>query len=417
VSSPDTHTINLSDPDFWEKPLADRDMAFDLLRREKPVSWQEPPIAFAPQNGKLPRGYWAITRHANIQQVHRDAKMFLAGNGTFLFDNMSLADEYTAAGMMGLDAPRHTQLRTLVQSAFTPKTLARIKDAIDRRCLELVAAVAESGSCDYREIVDPLPQLTVCDLMGFPEEDRAYVCSLIHLVTTASGPDGFDISLQASRDLANYAIEISRERAREPKDDLLTLLVQAEVEGNRFNPEDLGAMVHLIAVAGADTTAGTLHQALLALDAFPAERARLLSDFDTHIAGAIEEILRWATPGTYVRRTAREDTVVGGQAIAAGDNVVLWFRSGNRDERVFDDPYRFDITRSPNQHIAFGGGGRHFCLGHELARMEICAMLRALMTYLPDIRLTSEPVFLPTPQYVLVEGSMPCVFTPTSVPL
>ncbi len=367
------------------------------------------------KNGIQPGGYWAVTRHADIQRVHRDARTFIAGRGTFLFDNMPLADEYTAAGMMGLDAPRHTKQRALVQATFTPKTLARIKTQIERRCLELVAAVSERGECDYKEIVDPLPHLTVCDLMGVPDDDRLHVSQLIRLVTTASGPDGFDVSLQASRDLANYAIGLSRLRAQQPRDDLITLLVQAEVDGERFSEFDLGCMVHLIMVAGADTTAGTLHQAMLAFNQFPDERQRLVADFDAHVDTAVEEILRWATPGVYIRRVASVDTSVGEQRVAAGENVVLWFRSGNRDEAAFADPYRFDVARSPNPHVTFGGGGRHFCLGHELAKMEIRAMIRALVTHLPDLRLTTRPNWLPTPQYVLTDGAMPCVFTPKHV--
>ena len=408
--------IDLSDPEFWSQPLNQRDEGFDVLRRDAPISWQVPPTAFAPQNSKTPNGYWAVTRHADIQQVHRDAKRFLAGTGTFLFDNMSLEDEYTAAGMMGVDAPRHTKLRALVQLAFTPKTLARIQGRIEQRCRELVGRFSEQGACDYKEIVNPLPHLTVCDLMGFPEADRDEIARLVHLVTGASGPDGYDISLQASRKLADYAIQVSRERKLHPKDDLLTLLVQAEVDGEHFSEHDLGAMVHLIVVAGADTTAGTLHEAILALDHFPAQRAKLIEDFDGHINTAVEEVIRWATPGTYIRRRAKEDTIIGGQEIAAGDNLVLWFRSGNRDGAVFENPYEFDVSRSPNPHLGFGGGGRHFCLGHELARMELKTMLRTLMTYIPDIHITSTPVWLPTPQYVLIDGPMPCEFTPIAVP-
>ena len=409
--------INLSDPAFWEQPLEARDLAFDILRRDKPVSWQAPPSAFAPKNGVLPRGYWAITRHAHIREIHPNTKVFSAAKGTFLFDNMSLEDEYVAAGMMGTDAPVHTKLRALVQSTFTPKTISRMQAQIERRSLELVAAVSERGECDYKAIVDPLPLMTICDLMGFPEEDHAEVGRLIHLVTGATGPDSFDISLQASRDLIAYAIAFSRIRAADPRDDLVTLLVQAEVDGERLSEADLGAMVHLIAVAGADTSAGTLHNALTALDQFPEQRALLAGDFDRYIGTAIEEIVRWATPGTHLRRTALEDIVIGGQLIKAGESVVMWFRSGNRDELAFKNPYTFDITRSPNPHVGFGGGGPHFCLGALLAKLEIKMMLKALMTHIPDIRLTKKPDWLPTPQYVLVDGPMPCRFTPTHISL
>ena len=407
-----TPLINLSDPEFWEQPLDQRDEGFDLLRREQPVSWQDPPLAFAPTKFPAPRAYWAVTRHADIQRVSRDTDTFSAADGTFLFDNLPPEDEYAAAGIMGLDPPRHTKLRGLVQKAFTPRTLARIESQIRERAQQLVAAVAPLGECDYRQIVDPMPHLTVCDLLGIPEEGRDHMAHLVHVVAAASGPNGYDQSLQASRDLAAYAIEIARNRASDPREDLITELVNAELDGERFQEEDLGAMVALLIVAGADTTAGTLHQALVALDAFPAERARLLTDFDRFGETAVEEILRWATPGVYIRRTAKIDTEIGAQRITAGENVVLWFRSGNRDESVFEDPYRFDISRTPNPHLAFGGGGRHFCLGNGLARMELRAMLQTLLEELPDIHLLEEPRWLPTPQYVLVEGPMPCRFTP-----
>lgn len=407
--------IDLSDPEFWNLSIEARDQAFDVLRRDLPVSWQKPPVAFAPTNGVVPNGYWAITRHADIQAVHRNTQLFSAARGTFLFDNMSAEDEYVAAGMMGTDAPRHTKQRALVQSTFTPKTISRIKAQIEQRCQELVAAVAARGECDYKDIVNPLPLMTVSDLMGFPEADQEEIGRLIHLITGATGPNSFDISLQASRDLTMYAIELSRERAKKPQDDLITLLVQAEVDGERLSESDLGSMVHLIAVAGADTTAGTLHNALITLDAFPDQRKLLVEDFDRYIDTAIEEIVRWATPGVHLRRTALADCVIGEQPIKAGESVVMWFRSGNRDETVFADPYKFDITRSPNPHLGFGGGGPHFCLGAVLARMEIRMMLKALIQHVPDIHLTTTATWLPTPQYVLVDGPMPCRFTPKQV--
>jgi cytochrome P450 len=411
----DVTAISLSAPDFWQLPLEERDRAFDLLRRERPVAWQEPPIAFAPRGVKAPRGYWAVTRHADIRRVHRDWETFSAAEGTFVFDNLSPEDEYVAAGMMGMDPPRHTQLRALVQKAFTPRTIARIEQQIWRRARELVAAVAPLGQCDYKAIVDPLPHLTVCDLLGFPDEVRDEVARLVHVVTAGSGPNGFQESLAGSRELAQLAIDVAHERARRPCDDLISELVRAEVKGERFTDEDLGAMVHLLIVAGADTTAGAFHAAILALDAFPDERRLLVEDFERYLETAVEEVLRWATPGQYIRRVATVDTELSGQPIAAGDNVVLWARSGNRDKEVFDEPYRFDVARSPNPHVAFGGGGRHFCLGAGLARTELRAMLHTLITELPDIHLTSGVGWLPTPQYALVAGPMPCRFSPREV--
>ena len=407
--------IDLSSSAFWNQSLEDRDHAFDLLREHNAVSWQAPPLEFAPQGLRPPRGYWAVTRHADIRKVHRDSKLYSAASGTFLFDNMSLEDEYIAAGMMGTDPPRHTHLRKLVELTFTSRTLSRIKARIELRALDRVKAVAPLGECDFKELVDPLPRLMVCDLLGIPEADHAELARLVHLVTAGSGPDGYENSLQASRDIADYTVRLARERAVAPQDDLLTLLVNAEVDGQRLSETDLGAMAHLLIVAGIDTTAATLHNSLLAFDEFPSERARLLGDFNRYIETAADEIVRWATPGLYIRRVATDDAHIGDQKIAKGDNVVLWFRSGNRDERAFTDPYRFDVSRSPNPHLGFGGGGRHYCLGNELAKMEIRAMWAVLLKYLPDIHHVGPVRYLPTPQYLITEGDMRCRFTATEV--
>lgn len=415
TGTPTKPLIDLSDPNFWEQPLAKRDEAFDLLRREQPVSWQEPPVAFAPTHLAPPRGYWAVTRHADIQRASRDGGTFSAADGCLLFDNLPPEDEYEMEGIMCLDPPRHTKLRGVVQKAFNPRMIARLEDQIWDRARQLVTAVAPLGECDYRQIADPLPHHTICDLLGIPEEARDEVARLNHIVAEASGPYGYDEVLKGRQAMADFAIGIARERASDPRDDLISELVKARIDGKPMDDHDLAIMAWLLIEAGGGTTADALHEALLALDRFPSERERLLSDFDGFGDFAVEEVLRWASPGVYIRRIATADTEIGDQRIAAGDNVVLWFRSGNRDESVFEDPYRFDVGRTPNPHLAFGGGGRHFCLGSTLARMEIRAMLQTLLQVLPDIHLLQEPRWLPTPQLVLIDGPMPCRFTPRDV--
>jgi cytochrome P450 len=414
-AAPDAASIDLSEPAFWERPRRERDEAFALMRREAPVSWQEAPRLGAPTKWGAPRGHWAVTRHEDVVAVSRDAKTFCAGRGTMLFDNLSPDDEYAYSGFLSMDAPRHSQLRRLVSKAFTPRTMRVIEGQIRDQARLAVSAVAERGGCDFlHDLVGPFPIGVIGDMMGVPASDRPEIQRLVD-ITVQFGNDEyaptFDDSIQAARDVAAYGLTLASERRARPTDDLTSTLVQAEVDGRRLSEDDIGAFFWLLMSAGTETTATTAAHGMLALTRNPSERARWQADFDAMAPTAVEELLRWATPLLNFRRVATTDTEVAGQAIAEGDNVIVWYVSANRDEAVFAEPYRFDLGRAPNSHVAFGGGGPHFCLGSALARIELRALFSELFARLPDIEISGEPVPLPNP-FLETYQALPCSFTP-----
>lgn len=408
--------IDLSDPDFWRGTLESRYVAFDALRRDLPVAWQAAPLAWASDKFPPPRGYWAVTRHSDVCATSRNTRDFISGAGVMFFDNLPRETQYLFEGFVGLDAPRHTQLRRLVAKAFTPAMLSQIEGSVRRQAIQAIRDVADRGSCDfYHELAAPLPVAVICDMMGVRPSDRSELRRLMHVVN-GFGFEGitFDNSVAAAREITQYGLELARARRTRPRRDLTTALVGAEIDGQRLDDEDIGATFFVIFSGGMDTVSTTAAHAMLALTQFPLERRRWQADFEAIADTAIEELLRWATPVLQFRRTATREVEIAGQAVAAGENVVLWYLSANRDEAVFHDPYRLDLSRQPNPHVAFGGGGPHFCLGSYLARIELKIFFRELFRLLPDIVIRGAAVSLPSP-FVNTFKSLPCTFTPRVV--
>ena len=407
--------IDLSDPAFWEAPRAARFQAFDVLRRELPVSRQAPPLAWAPRDFAPPRGYWAVTTYEDVRAVSRDPATFASGRGVMLFDNLPPDVQYLNDGWVGLDAPRHTQLRRLVSSAFTPRVMRSLEGWITQQARHAIAEVAGRGECDFfADLVSPFPVEVICDMLGVPIPDRHELMRLTHLGVHFSADAPFEGSIEAMRSVIDYAIGLAAERRHEPSGDLLTSLVNAEIDGSRLSDEDVAASFWVILTGGSDTTSTAAAHAMVALSDDAAERRRLQQGSGAVYDRAVEEMLRWATPVIDFRRTATVDTEIAGQRIAAGDNVLIFYQSANRDETVFRDPYRFDTGRDPNPHLTFGGGGPHFCLGAALARLELKTFFRELFEVLPDIEVAGDPVYLPGPFLDSVE-SLPCSFSPTKV--
>jgi cytochrome P450 len=301
--------------------------------------------------------------------------------------------------IIAMDGPRHSRLRKLIASAFTPRQMARMDGAIRRAAHDVVASVAPLGEVDFVSgIAERLPIWTICEIIGLPEEERDR--ALVHANAMIGCKDeefGGPDPAQALRDgvvaFTSMAFDLIDEKRAHPADDLMSALIEAEVDGKRLTDDEIRAFFVLLFIAGNETTRHSISHGVRALDVFPDQRTLLLDDFDAHISGAIEEIVRWSTPIMTFRRTAVERTVLGGQTIEAGEHVVLFYASANRDDAVFADPWRFDITRGPNRHIAFGGGGPHFCLGAHLARMELKHVLAEVYSQLPDLRIG-------TPRYV-----------------
>src|SRR4051794_31299562 len=417
--TPDTAGIDLDalrwdDPEMWMG--IDVDAVFAKMRAERPVLWcDEPEI---PGFGQGP-GFWSLSRHADIMEVSRNPQRFVSGQGTTIPDMpMEIAEFF--GSMINMDAPRHTRLRLIVNRAFTPKRVAQIDDQVQAKAEAIVAAVADKGECDFvPEIAAKLPLEIICDMMGIPPSEYQRVFELTNIILGAGDaeytPD-FMALMNASVELSQMAQELGRHRLEHPADDLTTAMMLAEVEGEdgtvqRLSAEELGSFFILLVAAGNETTRNAISHGMYALTTHPDQRQALAADFEGRIAGAVEEIVRWATPVIHFRRTATEDCVLGDQEIKAGDKVVMWFSSANRDDAVFDDPYRFDIARTPNEHVGFGAGGPHFCLGANLARREITVMFRELFRSLPDIEITGEPAYL---QSSFIHGikRMPCAFTP-----
>ena len=397
-----TSDIRLSDPSFWQRP--DRDDGFALLRRERPVDWQEEPPTIWSKGG---RGYWAVTRHGDVREASRRPDVFASGQGTELFD-LPVEVARTYSGMLNMDAPEHTAMRTIVNAVFSPRRVAMLAQNVQRRARAIVDDIGGRGTCDFAvEVADALPLAVICDLMGVPEADR----QAIRRLSQASHPLGdpqfgtFDDAYRAVGELIDYGKALLRERLDRPSDDLGAVLAAAGID-----EEDGGTFFELLITAGIDTTGAAIAHGLVALCENPDQRTRWQSDFRRFEVSAIEEILRWSTPVVHFRRTATADTELAGQPIAEGDKVVLFYNSANRDETVFEAPGSFDITRRHNPHVTFGGGGPHFCLGAHLARLELKAIFRELFERLPDIAVSDSPVLMHSMFFNGVK-SLPCEFT------
>ena len=407
---------DISSLEFWSGTAKDRENVFAELRAHRPISWHRPV-----KNGLFEdpndQGFWAVVRHADLVEVTRRPGDFLSGEG-ILFESMPKELLDAGQGFIAMDPPRHTKIRRLLASAFTPKQLARIDDHIVANARRIVDDIADKGEIDFvTEVAALVPMHNICDMAGIPEEHRLTVAH------ESQFPDGWRDPrlLQGAEPLARVAqaimtvhgiaMELVEARRRQPEDDLVTAMVQAEVDGERLTDAEISSIFFLLIIAGNDTTRQSIAHGMKALTDFPDQRAWLLEDLDGHIPMAVEEIIRWATPIMTFRRTAAHDTELGGHHITEGDKVIMFYSSANMDTAVFDHPEQLNLSRSPNKHVAFGGGGIHHCLGAQLARRQIAATFRELLTRLPDIHVVGEPE-LGTGNFFHTVMSMTAQFTP-----
>jgi cytochrome P450 len=408
--------IRLGDVDFWMLPLDEREGAFTTLRRERPVSFHEEPEV--PLLGKGP-GFWAVTRYADVLEVSRNPEAFSSGRGGVnMIDQPPEFSEFFGS-MIAMDDPRHTRLRRIVSRGFTPGMLRRTEAGVERAAIDIIDGVIDTGGCDFvSEIAAALPLKIICDMMGIPAGEYRYVFDRSNIILGAADPDyvadlaeAVPAMLRAGQELATLVESLARARRERPTDDLTSALIHADVDGERLNEQEIASFFILLVVAGNETTRNAISHGMKALCDSPEQRRIWAEDFERVAPTAVEEIVRWATPVTHFRRTATRDTTVGGQTIREGEKVVMWYNSADRDEAVFPDPYRFDVQRTPNEHVGFGGPGPHFCLGAHLARREITAIFRQLLRRLPDLEITGEPALL---RSFFINGikRMPCEFTP-----
>ncbi|MBB6172799.1 cytochrome P450 [Nocardiopsis mwathae] len=407
--------IDLSDMGFWSRPSGERHEAFARLRaRPAPVFFTEPDL------GPIPTGpgFYALVRHADVVEASRTPEVFASEPSAISIPDLPEGFNEFFGSMINLDDPRHARLRRIVSRGFTPRMLARLEDGVQRQAERIVADLERTGPCDFvAAAAARLPLVVICEMMGIPESHHRMVFENSNIILAGHDRDylGDDIDtavgrvLRAGAELAGLLADLAAERRAHPTDDLTSALVNANIDGESLTDAELGSFFILLAVAGNETTRNAISHGLKLLTLHPEQRATWWSDFEGYAATAVEEIIRHASPVVWMRRTVTRDHEMNGHRYRAGDKTVLYYASANRDETVFCDPHRFDVTRSPNPHVGFGGPGPHFCLGAHLARREITVMFRELHRRLPDIHSTGRPQRLFS-NFVNGIKSMPCSF-------
>lgn len=407
--------LDLSSREFWFKTAAEREAIYRELRNARPVSWQRPVEDAVTPDPDDP-GYWAVVRHEDICAISRDHETFISGQGV-LFDLLPDIFLEMSQSFLAMDDPKHDKLRKLVSAAFTPKQLKRIEENVKSRAKKIVDSVADKGKVEFvSEIAMQLPMHTFCDIFGIPDELREEVRSAAGDVVAWLDPEVLgdraadEVQVEACVRLHDVAEQLIAERRENPTDDLMTALVNAEVDGQNLDDYEIGSFFVLMAVAGTDTTTQTSSFTVHAFTENPDQLAWLLEDYDARIGVALDEFIRWASPVMTFRRTAVRETTLGGQRIVPGDKVVMFYPSGSNDETVFDDPYAFKLDRSPNPHLGFGGGGIHFCLGNQLAKMMLRALFAELLPRLKDFK-ASDPTYMDS-NFMRTIKRMDFAFTP-----
>jgi cytochrome P450 len=412
-------SIDLIGPDFWTRPLEERMADFAVLREEAPFirSSFENPMTMTDEV------FWSVTRYAELVEISRNAKDYCSGQGATAIPDMPPEALEFFGGFINMDDPRHARQRGIVSRTFTPKQLQGVLDSVERICTEVVDDMCEQGEVDLvQAISQPFPLLIICDMMGIPRSEFKTVLDATNTILGAGDPEfmgGQEIIealFGAGMTLTMLMNELMEERRKNPTDDLTSKLVNAAVEGeDMLTPEEISSFFILLAVAGNDTTRTAISAGMHLLQQNPEQRKIWVDDLEGVTTSAVEEIVRYAAPVVYMRRTLTHDAVLSGKELKQGEKVVMFYGSASRDESVFDDPDRFDVRRTPNNHLGFGGPGPHFCLGAHLARRELSVMFRRLFERVPDITAVGTPELLDPMSMPLVTGvkRLPVSFTPT----
>ena len=409
---------NILNAEFWVRPQ-------NLIEKELASYRSDHPVCFVPEpqmpaGSPIPQGpgSWILTKHEDILHASRNPEIFSSAQGITILDSPPEFNEFFSS-MIAMDDPRHARLRRIVSQGFTPRMLNRLEDSVQEVASEIIDNVQEKGEIDFIvDIAAALPLKIVCDLMGIPASyyQEVFDCSNVILGAGDSEyvPPGGDILtaiLEAGITLQSIMNEVAESKVGKGGDDLTSKLVNAELEDDKLSTGDLASFFILLVVAGNETTRNAIGWGLKYLTDNPEQRKIWESDFDTVAPTAVEEIVRLASPVTYMRRTATKDTLVRGKQIQVGDKVCMFYLAANRDEDVFEDSQKFDVLRNPNPHVGFGGPGAHFCLGAHLARREITVIFRELFRRLPDIKASGEPESLAA-SFIHGVKHLPATFTP-----
>ena len=397
---PPLDEINLSEMAFWELDQATRAEVFRQYRASDPFPFFEEPENPLGPNGP---GYYVLTRHADVVRASKNPELFCSGKGaTGPLDQGEEVNDFFGS-MINMDDPRHKRLRGLVSAGFTPRQLERAMEAVEQAGIELATELREKGEFDFvAEFAAPLPLKIICDMMGIPDSQYGFVLEQSNVILGASDPDfakeGDDLLgmiMGAGIGLAQLMGELGAERLARPTDDLTTALMTAELDGERLTEQELASFFILLLVAGNETTRNAISWGLHFLTENPDQRDAWAASFDEMAPTAVDEIVRLASPVISMRRTVTQDGAeLGGRTWHEGDKLILSYWAANRDEAVFADPLRFDLTRSPNEHVGFGAPGPHFCMGAHLARREITVAFRELFAKVPTIHATGDPAVL-----------------------
>jgi cytochrome P450 len=415
-------TQTIADPEFWHQPLADRMAQFAVLREQGPFLRVTVPDPLTISD----EDFFAVTRYAEVVEISKRPADFCSGRGSTAIVDLPTEAMELFGSFIVMDDPRHARQRGIVARSFTPRQLAGVLDSVERVCTEVVDGICEKGEVDLVETVSqPFPLLIICDMMGIPRSEFTTVLNATNVILGAGDPEmvGTDnpeeilgALIGAGMELANLMNDLAEARRKNPTDDLTSALVHNTLGEEVLAPNELAPFFILLAVAGNDTTRTGISHGMNLLTQNPGERAKWQADVEGAAPKAVEEIVRAASPVTFMRRTATRSLSLSGQDFEEGDKFVLFYGAANRDPRVFDDPETFNISRDPNPHVGFGGPGPHFCLGAHLARRELSVMFRQLLTRLPDIEVVGDPVPLQALGIPLVGGikRLPVRFTPTA---
>jgi cholest-4-en-3-one 26-monooxygenase len=384
------HGFDFTDPDIYAERLPIAELA--EMRKVAPIWWNEQPEGVG---GFGDGGFWVVTKHKDVKEVSRRSDVFSSQEKTALprYAEGSSLDQINASRgivLLNMDAPHHTHLRKIISRAFTPRAIERLRTDLAERARDIAAKAAAEGSGDFVEQVScELPLQAIAGLMGVPQEERKKLFDWSNQMVGDQDPEfASNDGLTASAELMMYGMQLAAERADSPAEDLVTKLIQADVEGHKLTDDEFGFFVIILAVAGNETTRNSITQGMMAFTDHPDQWELFKKE---RPATAADEIVRWASPITSFQRTALEDTELAGVQIKKGQRVVMMYRAANFDEDVFDDPYTFNILRDPNPHVGFGGTGAHYCIGTNLARMTIDLMFNAIADAMPDITSLAKP--------------------------
>jgi methyl-branched lipid omega-hydroxylase len=411
--------IDLSDIEFWAKQWSERNAAFATLRRENPIAYFPEPILEPFPQGP---GYFAITKMHDLLEISRHPEVFCSGQGAVSILDMPADMNEFYGSLISMDDPRHARLRKIVSGTFTPRMLNNVLEDVEKTAKKVVDGIVEKGEIDFvKDVSMPFPLLVILDMMGIPHSEFDTVLAQSNIILSGGDPDfipeGTDpitAFLGAGATLAGLLNDLAVFRRANPTDDLLSALVNTEVDGEQLSGDELASFFILLSVAGHETTRTALSHGVTHLSQNPDQRALFLDDIEGVMPTTVEEIVRYASPVVWMRRTLTQDYVLSGHEFHEGDKIIMYYGSANRDEAIFADSDTFDVLRDPNPHVGFGGPGPHFCLGAHLARREITLMFRELYTRLPDLELAGSPVQLRS-NFINGVKSLPVSFTPNGV--